>query len=565
MRSGASPRGFVLALIGPWYSAPVSNRRLRLRACAAALVLASTPLPSRASEPVSLELAKAPAGDRAFLTGSADARGAGTFRARVGVDYATDLLVVLDSAQVAHHVVEQQLWLEPSVSLSLAHRVLAFAELPLLASGSGAASPDPLIALGAVDTGGGLGDPRLGARVRLLGEPDSAAKLAAGAEAWLPFGSADFGGDRALRARPFVSVSFERTRGHAAAELGYLFRGTTSFLGIVPLRVGPALTASVSGALALDSSGALEIGPELALALGTGPGTRLLDPRSTVGQALLGVRWALGATPLVLAAGVGPGLGQGAGAADLRALASLSWSPEQPPPPRDDDGDGVPSDADACPRTRGVASGDPLMNGCPELPTDSDGDAIPDLRDACPKRPGPAHTDPRLHGCPPAKDTDGDRIVDPLDACPSEPGVASSEPGRHGCPAPEPRAKLVASQIVISEQVQFETGTAVIRPESDALLTDVARELGDHAEVKLVEVAGHTDSTGSAELNRRLSAERAHAVMAWLVAHGIAPVRLAAKGYGPDRPLADNATEEGRAKNRRVEFRVLEPKPEVKP
>ncbi len=537
-------------------------RRARLAFGLALVWLAG---PARASGPVSLDLPKAPAGDRAFLTSGADARGDFTLRARLGVDYATDPLVVLDERQVAHRVVKSQLWLEPSVSLSLAHRVLAFADVPLLASGAGEPTADPALGLAGVDAGGGLGDPHLGARVRLIGEPDSALKLGAGVEAWLPFGSADFGGDPSVRVRPSFMLSHQRSRAFGAVQLGVLFREPESFPGILPLRVGPAITAGFSGALALDSSGAFAVGPELAVALGMGPGTRLFDPRSTTGQALLALSWALGGPPLVLAAGVGPGVGQAPGAADLRAIASISWSPEEPPPPRDDDADRVPDDQDACPRTPGVPSGDPLMHGCPELPTDSDGDAIPDLRDACPKRPGPAHADRRLHGCPPPKDSDGDQIVDPLDACPSEPGVVSHEPARHGCPAPEPRAKLVESQIVISEQVQFETGTAVIRAESDALLTDVARELAEHPELTLVEVAGHTDSTGAAELNRRLSSERAHAVMAWLVAHGVAPARLVAKGYGPDRPLSDNATDEGRARNRRVEFRVLEPKSEAKP
>lgn len=68
---------------------------------------------------------------------------------------------------------------------------------------------------------------------------------------------------------------------------------------------------------------------------------------------------------------------------------------------------------------------------------------------------------------------------------------------------------------------------------------------------------GHTDEQGSADLNRRLGQERAERVVAWLIEHGVAGGRLAAKGYGSDRPLAPNDTEEGRAKNRRVEFRVL--------
>jgi outer membrane protein OmpA-like peptidoglycan-associated protein len=133
----------------------------------------------------------------------------------------------------------------------------------------------------------------------------------------------------------------------------------------------------------------------------------------------------------------------------------------------------------------------------------------------------------------------------------------------HGCPPPPPKpppkAELVAEAIVISEQVQFETGTAALKTESDAVLGQVARVLAEHPELELVEVQGHTDNTGTPELNQRLSDDRARAVVERLAAHGVQASRLTAKGYGQERPIADNATEEGRAKNRRVEFRVLRP------
>jgi outer membrane protein OmpA-like peptidoglycan-associated protein len=115
----------------------------------------------------------------------------------------------------------------------------------------------------------------------------------------------------------------------------------------------------------------------------------------------------------------------------------------------------------------------------------------------------------------------------------------------------------VEQEIVLSQQVQFEVGTAVLRPESDFVLSEVARVLGEHPEIELVEVQGHTDESGTPDLNRRLGQERADRVVAWLAAHGVGRERLSPKGYGSDRPIADNATDEGRQKNRRVEFRVL--------
>jgi len=116
---------------------------------------------------------------------------------------------------------------------------------------------------------------------------------------------------------------------------------------------------------------------------------------------------------------------------------------------------------------------------------------------------------------------------------------------------------LEQAQITISEQVQFETGTALIHNDSSALLQQVADAMNAHPELESCEVAGHTDDTGTPELNRQLSQGRANAVMAWLVAHGVQAGRLSARGYGETRPLADNTSEAGRARNRRVEFLIL--------
>jgi outer membrane protein OmpA-like peptidoglycan-associated protein len=200
------------------------------------------------------------------------------------------------------------------------------------------------------------------------------------------------------------------------------------------------------------------------------------------------------------------------------------------------------------------------MHGCPEVPTDTDGDAIPDMFDACPRRAGLPNGDRKLHGCAEVPDRDHDRVPDERDACPDEQGVASEDAVKNGCPPPPPAARLETAQIVISEQVLFETGTAAIRAESDGILGEVRRVLEGHPELVLVEIQGHTDATGSPELNRKLSRDRAEAVMAWLVSRGIAKERLRAVGHGADQPLADNESDAGREKNRRVEFRIVERK-----
>ena len=101
--------------------------------------------------------------------------------------------------------------------------------------------------------------------------------------------------------------------------------------------------------------------------------------------------------------------------------------------------------------------------------------------------------------------------------------------------------------------VNFDTGQSTIKPDSGETLDAPAAALKLAADLK-VEVAGHTDNVGTPEANLKLSQERAQAVMAALVERGIPAARLTAKGYGQTTPIADNRTEDGRAKNRRVEL-----------
>jgi outer membrane protein OmpA-like peptidoglycan-associated protein len=120
------------------------------------------------------------------------------------------------------------------------------------------------------------------------------------------------------------------------------------------------------------------------------------------------------------------------------------------------------------------------------------------------------------------------------------------------------RTRVTAQRIEIFEMVHFELDKAVILPESFSLLDEVAEQVKTHPQIKLVEVAGHTDDQGSASYNLGLSQARAEAVAAYLTGKGVAPERVRAKGYGETRTIDTNETEEGRAHNRRVEFNILE-------
>ena len=114
-------------------------------------------------------------------------------------------------------------------------------------------------------------------------------------------------------------------------------------------------------------------------------------------------------------------------------------------------------------------------------------------------------------------------------------------------------AAIQATGRVAVYGIHFDTAKAIILPDSEAALTEIVKLLTDHADLKL-RVEGYTDNVGQAAANQTLSEQRAQAVVAWLTSHGIAAARLAARGFGAANPVADNATEDGRAKNRRVEL-----------
>ncbi|QQR46378.1 OmpA family protein [Myxococcus xanthus] len=214
-----------------------------------------------------------------------------------------------------------------------------------------------------------------------------------------------------------------------------------------------------------------------------------------------------------------------------------------PDPNYDTDGDGVVDGEDACVDKPGPKSN----KGCPEDENDADGDGIPDKLDKCPDKPGPKDYD----GCP---DTDGDEVPDNEDDCPEQFGP----PENNGCPYDSPPYVVVESdRIRIKGNVLFETGSAVIQKQSYPLLDEVATVLRKNPTLGPVLIEGHTDNRGSRALNMGLSDRRAKSVLEYLVAKGIARKRLSSKGFGFDNPIATNDTALGRAKNRRVDFRLV--------
>ncbi len=123
------------------------------------------------------------------------------------------------------------------------------------------------------------------------------------------------------------------------------------------------------------------------------------------------------------------------------------------------------------------------------------------------------------------------------------------------------RVRVEAERIVILEKVFFETGKAVIKPESYNLLDEVATTIATNPQIGRVQIGGHTDNQGSESFNQRLSQQRADSVKTYLMGKGVDPVRLVARGFGESQPIDTNRTPTGRENNRRVEFDLLDPQP----
>lgn len=199
----------------------------------------------------------------------------------------------------------------------------------------------------------------------------------------------------------------------------------------------------------------------------------------------------------------------------------------------DTDGDGIADYKDDCPSIAGIIEN----KGCPkgEAPKDTDGDGVIDANDACPTVKGTAN------GCP---DRDGDGVADKDDACPDSPGLASL----NGCVLNQ---EEIAQLNSASEHIYFNSGSSVIMDKSFPDLDVIAAILKKHSEVK-ADIEGHTDSQGRDDLNLKLSESRAKAVKDYLISHGVKADHLTSHGFGETKPIADNKTSAGRAKNRRV-------------
>ena len=235
--------------------------------------------------------------------------------------------------------------------------------------------------------------------------------------------------------------------------------------------------------------------------------------------------------------GEGAGIGAASGAL-IGGLLGLAFCEEEV----DSDGDGVPDHLDKCPNT---PPGCPVdENGCSP---DADGDGVPDCIDKCPNTPKNCRPVDK-NGCPP--DADGDGVPDCIDKCPDTPkGVKVDEKG----------CSKVGEELLIIYGINFAFDSAEIDEGSKIRLQRGLENMQNNPYIK-VRIEGHTDSIGDADYNMGLSIRRAQAVKDHMVSMGVAAHRMEIKGLGETDPIADNNTELGRKKNRRVEFVVIEKK-----
>ena len=232
---------------------------------------------------------------------------------------------------------------------------------------------------------------------------------------------------------------------------------------------------------------------------------------------------------------------------------------EHPDPTRlgcplpDTDGDGVFDPDDRCVDTPQGEHPDPDRRGCPD--GDRDRDGVLDHADQCPDVHMGPHPDPARPGCPLA-DRDHDSVPDVTDHCPDQPGAPSENPLLNGCPG---GVVMNGGRINILSPIFFDTDRDVIKRPSFAVLERVADVLRASGFIRRIRIEGHTDDRANHEHNVDLSQRRAAAVMRWLTEHHIEATRMESQGFGPDRPVASNQTREGRARNRRVEFVIIDP------
>lgn len=500
-----------------------------------------------------------------FAVSNADGQGHLRFGVQVYMDFARDPLELrVTNGPIPDQrlgLVHSQLTGHLTWSLGLWERLVIYMDLPYTfilrddVSDEGVAFLESIGQGGLIPSGRGLGDVYVGARGVLYGTRENIFQLAAQATLTANTASASRPEQNYLgepNRSPHIGGWFEALGTFNAGDyvriplnLGY----KTSFDQNVPsLEVGNQLTfgAAVQVLLGQDRFMlTVETFGRTAAASSSGFGGKQETPVELLGGFKYLHRKGF-ATGIAGTGGVTPAYGN----PDWRLIGMLGYTMpnKEKTIPADTDGDGIVDELDGCPTEPEDFDNFEDEDGCPDF--DNDADGILDVDDACPNEPGPEEND----GCP-DPDRDGDGVPDRIDNCPDEPGP----PENQGCPE-EQRVVIEGSSLEILDKIYFNVDSAQLQRRSHAVLDNVAEVLNAHTEISVIRVEGHTDSTGPAGYNMKLSQRRAASVVRYLIEDGgVSSDRLVAEGFGETRPLVPNAkTKMALAKNRRVEFHFTE-------
>jgi len=504
-----------------------------LMSAPASAQLEPEPIPSFDLERLKLN----PSGLGSWVMGTGELLPAGGYCVSLAGHYENKPLILYEDGSALGVIVRHRITTVLSAAVGLWDRVELGAQLPLLLMQQG----DDLAERGVKTPQSGLapGTPLFTVRLRLLAESHKdLLDLALGVNAGPEVGSASALASE-LNATPSVMLGRRFGPVRAALDAGILLRPSTILTDDKDVQdeVGHALRFGAGLASAAEG-----LGGELA-AIGSVPLRREGYSLEVLGGLRLPVGKLLEVHTLA-----GLGMGTAPGTPQFRVLLGMSFGkaarsaePEAPAPEdRDIDKDGILNHADACPDEPGPAS----HRGCPIK--DSDGDGVVDDLDKCPDQKGIVQN----YGCPP-KDTDGDTVWDHLDNCVKIPGPPSNQ----GCPATMRQWVIIQrNRIKIDGTIYFDYDKDTIQSKSFPLLSQLANVLVEHPEIVSISIEGHTDSDGTNAYNLDLSRRRAGAVRDYLQRQGVARDRMSIEGFGEERPLETNDTEEGRAINRRVEF-----------
>ena len=485
------------------------------------------------------------------------------------------------TAPLIENPVQGQLITYLVVGTEIANRLGFNMSLPILTYASYGENPTRQQVVENASSKVALHDMRFDARVRAYESDNHSTRLGLGAALFAPIGNSAgaFAGDSSASSWIFGSGEIDFGKFFMTANLGPHFRPAAAINGQNGvLEVGSELRWALGAYVPLRDN-RIRLGLELFgstgletlnLNLPAGDQKTLFGSRNSATEWLAQGRFLLDKRGHWAAmAGVGTRITGVYGAPDLRMIASIGYwltlSDKIPKsgPPRylienvddkvsDRDGDGFPDDIDKCPDVKEDGKPPYPSDGCP-ADADRDGDGIPDSLDACPDVPEDKDGIQDEDGCP-EDDADHDGIPDAQDHCPTVPGHAAKIAEKNGCPS------LISfkddGEIQLLEPIQFDTAKSTIKPVSLPILDEVVALMNSRKDLK-VGVYGHTDSVGSDEMNLQLSKDRAASCVRYLVGKGIPASRLQSEGFGETKPITTNETPEGRAKNRRTEFKVI--------